>query len=141
MLNKLIALGLVLGLLVGLGASMTGNETLHTIARESAPLGKLQSRRSGDSWENRRKDSGILLGDAYSSYHHRHGRYDHWIKIHARYYCTGRRPCQRSAIAVHHGFPGRPCSAKSFRSSGQRGIAAAYRFHGHSGGGDGHIGH
>ncbi len=41
MLNKLIALGLVLGLLVGLGASMTGNEVLQTIARESAPLGKL----------------------------------------------------------------------------------------------------
>ncbi len=41
MLNKLITLGLVLGLLVGLGASMTGNEILQTIARESAPLGKL----------------------------------------------------------------------------------------------------
>jgi len=41
MLNKLITLGLVLGLLVGLGASMTGNEVLHSIARESAPLGKL----------------------------------------------------------------------------------------------------
>jgi len=41
MLNKLIALGLILGLLVGLGASMTGNEILHGIARESAPLGKL----------------------------------------------------------------------------------------------------
>lgn len=41
MLNKLITLGLVLGLLVGLGASMTDNALLHAIARESAPLGKL----------------------------------------------------------------------------------------------------
>ncbi|MGB0906425.1 MAG: dicarboxylate/amino acid:cation symporter [Maricaulaceae bacterium] len=41
MLNKLIALGLCLGLAVGLGAAMTGNEILHAIARESAPLGKL----------------------------------------------------------------------------------------------------
>ena len=41
MLNKLIALGLFLGLAVGLGAAMTGNPILHAIARESAPLGKL----------------------------------------------------------------------------------------------------
>ncbi len=41
MLNKLIALGLILGLILGLGASMTGNEILHAIAGESAPLGKL----------------------------------------------------------------------------------------------------
>jgi len=41
MLNKLIALGLILGLIIGLGASMTGNEILHGIARESAPLGKI----------------------------------------------------------------------------------------------------
>jgi len=41
MLNKLIALGLFLGLVVGLGAAMTGHPWLHTIARESAPLGKL----------------------------------------------------------------------------------------------------
>ena len=41
MLNKLIALGLFLGLLVGLGAAATGNPILHAIARESAPLGKL----------------------------------------------------------------------------------------------------
>jgi len=41
MLNKLITLGLILGLLVGLGASMTDNALLQTIARESAPLGKL----------------------------------------------------------------------------------------------------
>ncbi len=41
MLNKMIAIGLVLGLLVGLGAAMTGNPFLQTIARESAPLGKL----------------------------------------------------------------------------------------------------
>jgi len=41
MLNKLIALGLLAGLLVGLGAAMTGNTFLHGIARESAPLGKL----------------------------------------------------------------------------------------------------
>jgi len=41
MLNKLIALGLFLGLCVGLGAAMTGNPVLQAIARESAPLGKL----------------------------------------------------------------------------------------------------
>ncbi|PHS35321.1 MAG: hypothetical protein COA91_13335 [Robiginitomaculum sp.] len=41
MLNKLIALGLFLGLSVGLGAAMTGNPVLETIARESAPLGKI----------------------------------------------------------------------------------------------------
>lgn len=41
MLNKIIALGLFLGLAVGLGAAMTGNPVLHAIARESAPLGKL----------------------------------------------------------------------------------------------------
>lgn len=41
MLNKIIAIGLFLGLAVGLGAAATGNPILHTIARESAPLGKL----------------------------------------------------------------------------------------------------
>ena len=41
MLNKIIALGLFLGLAVGLGAAITGNPILHTIARESAPLGKI----------------------------------------------------------------------------------------------------
>lgn len=41
MLNRLIALGLFLGLAVGLGAAITGNPILHGIARESAPLGKL----------------------------------------------------------------------------------------------------
>lgn len=41
MLNKIIALGLFLGLFVGLGAAITGNPILHAIARESAPLGKL----------------------------------------------------------------------------------------------------
>lgn len=41
MLNKLIALGLFLGLLVGLGAAATDSPLLHAIARESAPLGKL----------------------------------------------------------------------------------------------------
>ncbi len=41
MLNKLIAIGLVLGLAVGLGAAATGHPWLHAIARESAPLGKL----------------------------------------------------------------------------------------------------
>lgn len=41
MLNKIIALGLFLGLAVGLGAAMTGNPILHAIARESAPLGKI----------------------------------------------------------------------------------------------------
>ncbi len=41
MLNKIIALGLFLGLIVGLGAAMTGNPILHAVARESAPLGKM----------------------------------------------------------------------------------------------------
>lgn len=41
MLNKMIALGLVLGLCVGLGAAMTDSVLLHAIARESAPVGKL----------------------------------------------------------------------------------------------------
>lgn len=41
MLNKLIALGLFLGLGVGLGAAMTDSLVLHAIARESAPVGKL----------------------------------------------------------------------------------------------------
>jgi len=41
MLNKFIALGLLLGLLIGLGAAATDNALLHAIARESAPLGKL----------------------------------------------------------------------------------------------------
>ncbi len=41
MLNKLITAGLLFGLLVGLGAAMTGNPVLQTIARESAPLGRL----------------------------------------------------------------------------------------------------
>lgn len=41
MLNRLIALGLILGLAVGLGAASTGHPILHAIARESAPLGKL----------------------------------------------------------------------------------------------------
>lgn len=41
MLNKLIAFGLLLGLAVGLGAAMTGNDILTAIARESAPLGKI----------------------------------------------------------------------------------------------------
>ena len=41
MLNRLIALGLLFGLAVGLGAAMTGNPFLQTLARESAPLGKL----------------------------------------------------------------------------------------------------
>lgn len=41
MLNKLIALGLLLGLAVGLGAAATDNAILQAIARESAPLGKL----------------------------------------------------------------------------------------------------
>lgn len=41
MLNKLIALGLLLGLAVGLGAAATENPLLQAIARESAPLGKL----------------------------------------------------------------------------------------------------
>ena len=41
MLNKFIALGLFLGLAVGLGAAATGHPWLQAIARESAPLGKL----------------------------------------------------------------------------------------------------
>ncbi|GGX70325.1 proton glutamate symport protein [Litorimonas cladophorae] len=41
MLNRMIALGLFLGLAVGLGAAITNNPILHAIARESAPLGKL----------------------------------------------------------------------------------------------------
>lgn len=41
MLNKLIALGLFLGLAVGLGAAITGHPILHAIARETAPLGQL----------------------------------------------------------------------------------------------------
>ena len=41
MLNKIIALGLILGLAVGLGAAMSGHTILHAIARESAPLGTL----------------------------------------------------------------------------------------------------
>jgi Na+/H+-dicarboxylate symporter len=41
MLNKIIALGLILGLAVGLGAAATGSPLLHAIARESAPLGKI----------------------------------------------------------------------------------------------------
>lgn len=41
MLNKIIALGLFLGLAVGLGAASTNNPVLHAIARESAPLGML----------------------------------------------------------------------------------------------------
>ena len=41
MLNKLISLGLILGLVVGLGASMTGNEILHTVAKTSSPLGQI----------------------------------------------------------------------------------------------------
>ncbi len=41
MLNKTIALGLFLGLAVGLGAAISGNPILHAIARESAPFGKL----------------------------------------------------------------------------------------------------
>lgn len=41
MLNRLIALGLFLGLAVGLGAAMTGSPILHGIAEGSAPLGKL----------------------------------------------------------------------------------------------------
>ncbi len=41
MLNKLIALGLILGLIVGLGAAATDSALLHGIARESAPLGKV----------------------------------------------------------------------------------------------------
>ena len=41
MLNKLISLGLFLGLAVGLGAASTGNNLLLALARESAPLGTL----------------------------------------------------------------------------------------------------
>ena len=41
MLNKLIALGLILGLAVGLGAAATDSAILQAIARESAPLGKV----------------------------------------------------------------------------------------------------
>ncbi|GHB04044.1 dicarboxylate:amino acid:cation symporter DAACS family protein [Algimonas arctica] len=41
MLNKMIALGLFLGLCVGLGAAMTESPVLYAIARESAPVGKL----------------------------------------------------------------------------------------------------
>ncbi len=41
MLNKLITLGLVLGLLVGLGAAMTGHKWLLALANEAAPLGKI----------------------------------------------------------------------------------------------------
>ncbi len=41
MLNKLITLGLILGLMVGLGASMTENSVLQAIAHGSAPLGKI----------------------------------------------------------------------------------------------------
>ena len=41
MLNKLIALGLVLGLLVGLAAAASGNAVLFTIAEGSAPFGKI----------------------------------------------------------------------------------------------------
>lgn len=41
MLHALIATGLILGLLVGLGAAATGNEWLHMIAEASAPFGTL----------------------------------------------------------------------------------------------------
>lgn len=41
MLNKMIALGLILGLCVGLGAAATQNPILQSIARESAPLGRI----------------------------------------------------------------------------------------------------
>lgn len=41
MLNKLIAVGLVLGLAVGLGAAMTESSLLQAIARESAPVGRI----------------------------------------------------------------------------------------------------
>lgn len=41
MLNKLITIGLLSGLIVGLGAAMTGHPILQAIAKESAPLGKL----------------------------------------------------------------------------------------------------
>ena len=39
MLHFAIAAGLVLGLVVGLGAAATGNEWLHAIAKGSAPFG------------------------------------------------------------------------------------------------------
>lgn len=41
MLNKLIAVGLFLGLAVGLGAAMTESSLLQAIARESAPVGRI----------------------------------------------------------------------------------------------------
>ena len=41
MLNKMIALGLVLGLIVGLAAAASGNAVLLAIAEGSAPLGKI----------------------------------------------------------------------------------------------------
>jgi Na+/H+-dicarboxylate symporter len=41
MLHFAIALGLVLGLIVGLGAAATGNEWLHAVAKGSAPFGML----------------------------------------------------------------------------------------------------
>lgn len=41
MLNRLIAIGLLLGLIVGLAASATDNAILQAIARESAPLGQI----------------------------------------------------------------------------------------------------
>ena len=41
MLNKLIALGLILGLLVGLGAAATGHPALLLLAKASAPFGAL----------------------------------------------------------------------------------------------------
>lgn len=41
MLNKLIAVGLVLGLAVGLGAAMTESPLLQAIAHESAPIGRI----------------------------------------------------------------------------------------------------
>jgi len=41
MLHLAIAAGLVLGLIVGLGAAATGNEWLHLIARSSAPFGAI----------------------------------------------------------------------------------------------------
>lgn len=41
MLNKFIALGLILGLLVGLSAAASGNAVLHIIAEGSAPFGKI----------------------------------------------------------------------------------------------------
>ncbi len=41
MLHKAIAAGLILGLIVGLGAAATGNEWLHMIASGSAPFGAI----------------------------------------------------------------------------------------------------